>query len=174
MNVISLNNAGVTDLAGNAGAGVTDSNNFFIDTQRPTATITMANTALKRGESTTVTFTFSEKVTGLDIGDVTVPNGRLSALSTADGGLTYTATFTPKSYIRDSTNVITLDGTTAGVSDAAGNALIGTAASANYSVQSVPGGFRGFVWHIYDFVVNQVIRPIGGFLHVLFFGPPAH
>lgn len=174
-NVITVDLAGVTDAAGNAGVGTVDSNNYAVeDTQAPTAAITMANTSLKRGQSTTVTFTFSEKVTGFDIGDVTVANGRLSALSTADGGLTYTATFTPKSYVRDSTNMITLNGTGAGVSDAAGNALIGTAASANYSVQTVPGGFRGFVWHIYDFVVNQVIRPIGGFFHMLFFGPPPH
>ncbi|UNB51969.1 Ig-like domain-containing protein [Mycolicibacterium sp. YH-1] len=174
-NVISVAMTGVTDVAGNAGVGIVDSNNYAVeDTKAPTATITMANTALKRGQSTTVTFTFSERVTGFDIGDVTVANGRLSGLSTADGGLTYTATFTPKSYVSDSTNTITLNSTGAGISDAVGNAYIGTTASANYSVKTVPGGIKGFVWHIYDFVVNQVIRPIGGFFHMLFFGPPPH
>lgn len=174
-NVISVAMIGVTDVAGNAGVGIVDSNNYAVeDTKAPTATITMANTALKRGQSTTVTFTFSEKVTGFDIGDVTVANGRLSGLSTADGGLTYTATFTPNTYVSDSTNTITLNSTGAGISDAAGNAYIGTTVSANYSVKTVPGGIKGFVWHIYDFVVNQVIRPIGGFFHMLFFGPPPH
>jgi hypothetical protein len=32
----------VADVAGNAGSGTTDSNNYAIDTQRPTATIVVA------------------------------------------------------------------------------------------------------------------------------------
>ncbi|HET7740253.1 MAG TPA: Ig-like domain-containing protein [Mycobacterium sp.] len=145
-----------------------------MDTQRPTATISVADTVLRDGQSTTVTFTFSEAVTGFTNADLTVSNGTLSGLSTADGGLTYTATFTPNTYVSDSTNTITLNGTGAGISDAVGNAYIGTTVSANYSVKTVPGGIKGFVWHIYDFVVNQVIRPIGAFFHMLFFGPPPH
>lgn len=173
-NVITLNNTGVSDMAGNAGVGVTSSNNISIDTQRPTATISVADTVLRDGQSTTVTFTFSEAVTGFNNSDIAVTNGRLSGLSTADGGLTYTATFTPNTYVSDSTNTITLNGTGAGISDAVGNAYVGTTVSANYSVKTVPGGIKGFVWHIYDFVVNQVIRPIGAFFHMLFFGPPPH
>jgi hypothetical protein len=38
----------------------------------------------------------------------------------------------------------------------------------------VPGGFRGFVWSVFDFLVNDVVRPIGQFVHMLFFGPPPH
>jgi hypothetical protein len=37
----------VTDLAGNAGVGTTDSNNYAIDTLRPTATIVVADTSLR-------------------------------------------------------------------------------------------------------------------------------
>ncbi|EPM72573.1 BNR repeat-containing glycosyl hydrolase, partial [Pseudomonas syringae pv. actinidiae ICMP 18804] len=59
-NLISLNNAGVADLAGNAGTGVTNSGNFTIDTVRPTATVVVADSALSIGETSLVTITFSE------------------------------------------------------------------------------------------------------------------
>ncbi|WP_034374585.1 Ig-like domain-containing protein, partial [Comamonas testosteroni] len=110
-NLITLNNAGVTDKAGNAGVGSTDSNNYAIDTLRPTATITVADTALAVGETSTVTITFSEAVTGLDIGDFTVANGVLSNLSSSDGGITWTAILTPTASVTDTTNVIALDNT---------------------------------------------------------------
>jgi hypothetical protein len=133
-NVITLDNTGVADSAGNAGTGTTTSNNYAIDTQRPTATIVVADTALIAGETTTVTFTFSEAVSGFTLADVTVANGILSALSSSDGGITWTATFTPTAGVSDATNVITLALT--GVADLAGNAGTGTATSANYTVST--------------------------------------
>jgi hypothetical protein len=39
------------DAAGNTGSGTTDSNNYAIDTQRPTATIVVTDTALAVGET---------------------------------------------------------------------------------------------------------------------------
>ncbi|WP_421578229.1 Ig-like domain-containing protein, partial [Shinella sp. M31] len=63
-NLITLDNTGVADLAGNAGTGITNSNNYSVDSQRPTATIVVADTALAAGETSLVTFTFSEAVTG--------------------------------------------------------------------------------------------------------------
>ncbi|EGH68882.1 hypothetical protein PSYAC_29166, partial [Pseudomonas syringae pv. actinidiae str. M302091] len=45
-NLISLNNAGVSDLAGNAGSGTSNSGNFTIDTVRPSATVVVADSAL--------------------------------------------------------------------------------------------------------------------------------
>jgi hypothetical protein len=63
-NLITLDNS-VADLAGNAGSGTTDSNNYAIDTVRPTATIVVADTSLTAGETSLVTITFSEAVTGL-------------------------------------------------------------------------------------------------------------
>jgi hypothetical protein len=63
-NLITLDNS-VADLAGNAAAGTTDSNNYAIDTVRPTATIVVADTSLTAGETSLVTITFSEAVTGL-------------------------------------------------------------------------------------------------------------
>ncbi|UVN43828.1 Ig-like domain-containing protein [Pseudomonas mosselii] len=134
-NVITLDNTGVTDAAGNAGAGTTDSNNYAIDTQRPTATIVMADSNLTVGETTTVTITFSEAVSGFTLADLTAPNGTLSGLSSSDGGITWTATFTPTVNVQDTTNVITLNNT--GVADLAGNVGAGTTSSANYTVSTL-------------------------------------
>ncbi|WP_442960608.1 beta strand repeat-containing protein [Pseudomonas chlororaphis] len=134
-NLITLNNSGVSDAAGNAGSGSTDSNNFIIDTGRPTATIVLADTALKAGEATTVTITFSEAISGFTNSDLTVANGTLGALSSSDGGVTWTATFTPAINISDSSNQITLNN--AGVIDAVGNTGSGTTDSANYVIDTV-------------------------------------
>ncbi|WP_448110142.1 Ig-like domain-containing protein [Pseudomonas lini] len=134
-NLITLNNTGVSDLAGNAGSGTTDSNNYAIDTVRPTATIVVADTALRIGETSLVTITFSEAVSGFTNADLTITNGTLTAVSSSDGGITWTATFTPTASINDTTNLITLDNT--GVSDLAGNAGSGTTDSNNYAIDTV-------------------------------------
>jgi hypothetical protein len=134
-NVISLDNTGVNDLAGNAGSGTTDSSNYAIDTQRPTATIVVSDASLSAGETSAVTITFSEAVSGFTNADLSVPNGTLSSVSSSDGGITWTATFTPDVGIRDTTNLITLNNT--GVSDLAGNAGAGTTNSANFSIDTV-------------------------------------
>ncbi|TCV68874.1 Ig-like domain-containing protein [Pseudomonas fluorescens] len=133
-NVITLANGGVADLAGNVGSGTTDSNNYSVDSQRPTATIVLSDSVLKPGETAQVTITFSEAVTGFSNADLTVANGTLSAVSSSDGGLTWTATFTPTLGVTDATNLISLDNT--GVSDAAGNTGAGTTDSANYAVET--------------------------------------
>nr|WP_322791186.1 Ig-like domain-containing protein [Pseudomonas cucumis] len=134
-NLITLNNTGVSDLAGNAGSGTTDSNNYAIDTLRPTATIVVADTALRIGETSLVTITFNEAVTGFTNADLTITNGTLTAVSSSDGGITWTATFTPTASITDTTNLITLNNT--GVSDAVGNAGSGTTDSNNYAIDTV-------------------------------------
>ncbi|WP_223432409.1 Ig-like domain-containing protein, partial [Pseudomonas sp. GL-B-26] len=134
-NLITLNNTGVSDLAGNAGSGTTDSNNYAIDTVRPTATIVVADTSLRIGETSLVTITFSEAVSGFTNADLTITNGTLTAVSSGDGGITWTATFTPTASLNDTTNLITLDNT--GVSDLAGNAGSGTTDSNNYAIDTV-------------------------------------
>ncbi|WP_171832488.1 Ig-like domain-containing protein [Comamonas thiooxydans] len=134
-NLITLDNSGVADAAGNVGSGTTDSNNYAIDTQRPTATIVVADNALKVGETSLVTITFSEAVTGFTNADLTVANGTLSAVSSSDGGITWTATFTPTSNVTDASNLITLDNT--GATDAAGNVGSGTTGSNNYAIDTV-------------------------------------
>ena len=65
-NVISLNSGGIVDLAGNLNVGGTDSNNYALDTERPTATIVLSDSVLKPGETAQVTITFSEAVTGFN------------------------------------------------------------------------------------------------------------
>src|SRR5690606_24909139 len=76
-NVISLNNTGYTDAADNTGTGTTDSGSYSIDTLRPTASITIDDSALNVGETAMVTISFSEAVSGLDVADFTVANGTL-------------------------------------------------------------------------------------------------
>src|SRR6185369_5544131 len=121
-----------TDLAGNAGSGGTSAN-YTVDTTAPTtASVTMSDSALQIGDTSTVTITFSEKVTSFDNSDVTVENGTLSTLGTADGGTTWTATFTPTANIEDTSNVVTVAST---FTDLAGNAGSG-ATSANYTVDT--------------------------------------
>lgn len=136
-NVIALNMAGVTSVSGSvAGVGTQNSNNYAIDTLRPSlvSAMSVSDTALRIGETATVTFTFNEAVTGFTAADLTVPNGALSGLSSSNGGITWTATLTPGASITDATNVITLDYT--GVADGAGNAGTGTANSGNYAVDT--------------------------------------
>ncbi|MCK6425313.1 MAG: Ig-like domain-containing protein [Burkholderiaceae bacterium] len=133
-NLITLANSGLTDAAGNAGSGTTASNNYAIDTLRPTASIVVADTALAVGETSLVTITFSEAVTGFTNADLTVDNGSLSAVSSADGGITWTATFTPTAGIEDTSNLITL--ANSGLTDAAGNAGSGSTDSNTYAIDT--------------------------------------
>ena len=107
------------------------------DTTAPTLTtpITISDTALQIGDTATVTFTFSEAVTGFTNDDLTIENGTLSSVSSSDGGTTWTATLTPTAGVSDPSNIITLDMT--GVADAASNAGSGIATSDNYEVSTV-------------------------------------
>jgi gliding motility-associated-like protein len=134
-NLITLANTGVSDAAGNTGSGTTNSNNYAVDTARPTATIVVADAVLIAGETSLVTITFSEAITGFDNADLTIANGTLSAVSSADGGITWMATFTPINNVADPTNLITLDKT--GVADAAGNAGTGPTNSNNYIISTI-------------------------------------
>ncbi|HIQ45440.1 MAG TPA: DUF4347 domain-containing protein [Pseudomonas oleovorans] len=133
-NLITLDNTGYTDAAGNSGSGSTDSNSYSIDTQRPSATVVVADSTLKAGQSTSVTITFSEAVSGLTTADFSVANGALSNLASSDGGITWTATLTPNANVTDTSNVITLDNT--GYTDAAGNTGTSSTDSNNYAIDS--------------------------------------
>ncbi|MCW8171025.1 hypothetical protein D8B22_18380 [Verminephrobacter aporrectodeae subsp. tuberculatae] len=135
-NTLGINLAGVSDIAGNAGQGSVRSGNYAVKTQPPTATITLADTALAAGETTTVTFTFSETVTGFTRDDVVLSdaNGTLGEPTTSDNGRTWTATFTPTANVEDSSNTISVN--LAGVSNTAGTAGSGQASSANYGIDT--------------------------------------
>jgi hypothetical protein len=134
-NLIVLDASQVSDTAGNAGSGIAISNNYAIDAERPTATISIANPNLTVGQTTTVTFSFSEKVSGFNLDDLSVANGTLSNLATSDGGKTWTATLTPTANLNDPSNFITLDNRL--VNDLAGNAGSGYANSNNYTINTV-------------------------------------
>jgi hypothetical protein len=133
-NVLSLDLTGIINGAGNAGVGTVDSANYAVDTLRPDATITMSDSVLERGDTATVTFAFTEAVVGFDSGDVTAPNGTLTAPISGDGGLTWTATFTPAADTTVASNTITVD--LSGVADAAGNAGLGTASSTTFAIDT--------------------------------------
>src|SRR5690606_36001197 len=84
-NLIILTNSGTVDQAGNAGTGTTSSNNYTIDTLRPTASIVVADTALSAGETSLVTISFNEAVSGFTLADLTVAIGTIAGLSSGDG-----------------------------------------------------------------------------------------
>ena len=77
----------VTDVAGNVSSTLTIPA-FVIDTTPPTVvSFVLADTALKVGETSLVTLTFSEAVTGFaSADDITVVNGSLSTMSSTDSG----------------------------------------------------------------------------------------
>jgi hypothetical protein len=133
-NIITLDNTGVTTGAGNPGVGVTNSANYAIDTLRPIATVSLDDNALKIGDAATLTVTFSDAVSGFTNADLAIANGTLGAVASSDGGVTWSATFTPAAGVTDAANVITVD--TSGVTDAAGNAGVGSTSSANYTIDT--------------------------------------
>ena len=100
----------------------------------PTATIVVADNALKAGETSGVTITFSEAVSGFTNADLTIANGTLSNVSSSDGGVTWTATFTPTINVTDTSNLISLDNS--GVTNASGNSGVGVTDSNNYAIDT--------------------------------------
>ncbi|WND02941.1 Ig-like domain-containing protein [Temperatibacter marinus] len=132
-NVITVAASSVTDASGNANAQATSAS-YAVDTDRPGVTITVDDTSLSIGETTTVTFTFDEAVTGFTLADVSAENGTLSNL-VQDGSnpLVYTATLTPTASVEDTSNVITVAASS--VTDASGNANA-QATSASYAVDT--------------------------------------
>ncbi|MCW8209400.1 hypothetical protein D8B24_20855, partial [Verminephrobacter aporrectodeae subsp. tuberculatae] len=139
-NTIRVNFAGVRDVAGNAGTGAATSANYTMDTRDtsdPTTTITLADSLLTVGETTTVSFHFSEPVTGFDASDINLSNanGSLGPLTPNANRTAWTATFTPTANVNAGTNTICVN--LAGVRNAAGNAGTGNAISANYSVDTM-------------------------------------
>ncbi|MCX8520264.1 MAG: Ig-like domain-containing protein, partial [Rhodoferax sp.] len=90
---ISVAAGNYSDAAGNPGsAGTTPM--LTVDTKAPTLAITSDKSALKAGETATLTFTFSETPTDFDSSDISVSgSGTLGTLS--GNGSVRTATFTP-------------------------------------------------------------------------------
>jgi hypothetical protein len=145
---VSISNLGGTNgtlilnLVGSTGLDHSPTNlpfagdSYTLDHAAPTATIVVADAALTVGETSPVTFTFDEPVTGFTNSDLTVPNGTLSAVASSDGGITWTATFTPAANLVAPTNVVTL--ANGGVRDLAGNPNVGTISSNNFAIDTQP------------------------------------
>ncbi|MCW8200965.1 flagellar hook-length control protein FliK, partial [Verminephrobacter aporrectodeae subsp. tuberculatae] len=127
-NTIGVNLAGVRNAAGTAGTGSASSTNYSIDTKRPVPTyITIADTKLCAGESTTVTLAFSEALnrdsfTLADLGFMSNASsnfGTLSDLRTTDG-ITWQFTLTAPTS-GDSSTGQAIVFYMPGVTDVAGN-----------------------------------------------------
>ena len=88
-NLITLDNT-VEDVSGNTGTEPRTPTTTP-STRGATHAIVVADAALNVGETSGVTITFSEAVTGFDNADLTIANGTLSAVSTTDR-VTCTAT----------------------------------------------------------------------------------
>ena len=125
-NALSLNGstlqdprAGTTTLIA---PGTPDNSGYTVDTTAPFLSITSNVGQLKIGETANITFTFSEDpgttfVWNGSIGDVTLSNGTMSAISGA--GTTRTAVFTPTPSLNSGTANISVSAGT--YQDAAGN-----------------------------------------------------
>jgi hypothetical protein len=73
-----------------------------------TPVITLDDYRLSVGESTTVTFTFSEQPISFVVDDIVAENGVISNFTVTGSPLVYTATFTPTSEVNYTTNAITI------------------------------------------------------------------
>ena len=90
---VSVPAGSYTDLVGNPGSAGSD--DTAIDTVAPSVVVDIVDGQLIDGETTPVTFTFSEAVTGFALGDIIATHGTLSNLSTTDN-ISWSATFTPE------------------------------------------------------------------------------
>ncbi|SVB48766.1 uncharacterized protein METZ01_LOCUS201620, partial [marine metagenome] len=124
--------ASYTDTAGNAG-GTGTSANYIVETQAPSvSSVTVSDTALKAGDTATLTIVFSEAVAAFANEDVTIGSGAISTLASSDS-ITWTATLTPTADTEDAANTVDV---AASYTDTAGNA--GAAgASSNYAVDTL-------------------------------------
>ncbi|ABM04553.1 cadherin domain protein [Psychromonas ingrahamii 37] len=106
------------DVAGEGSIGITSQINtqqvspatiISVDFTGPViSSVNFSDTALKVGETSLVTITFNEAVSGFDINDITVENAILSELSVTDNPRIYTAILTPDAGVDDATNLISL------------------------------------------------------------------
>uniref|UniRef100_UPI0025B6C2B8 choice-of-anchor K domain-containing protein n=1 Tax=Aeromonas caviae TaxID=648 RepID=UPI0025B6C2B8 len=77
--------------------------------------------------------TFSEKVTGFELGDLTVVGGTVTGLTSSDGGKTWTGTFTPTPGFEGTASVTVNEGS---YTDLAGNAGTGGSDTADTDTQA--------------------------------------
>ncbi|AUY10648.1 retention module-containing protein [Aeromonas sp. ASNIH2] len=128
---VTVNSGSYTDLNGNAGTGGSD--RAPVDTAAPSVEVNIVDDKLTVGESSPVTFTFSEKVTGFELGDLTVVGGTVTGLTTADGGKTWTGTFTPTPGFEGTASVTVNEGS---YTDLNGNAGTGGSDTAGADIKA--------------------------------------
>ncbi|NVD97766.1 DUF4214 domain-containing protein [Massilia sp. BJB1822] len=100
----------------------------------PTATVTLNDTLLHRGETAKITVTFSEKIEGLTLGSFTANNGKVSDLKSSADGKVWEATFTPDAgtQVGNAAVSVMLDH----VQDMGGTAGKGSAESASFTIDT--------------------------------------
>ncbi|MFQ2552760.1 Ig-like domain-containing protein, partial [Aeromonas caviae] len=127
---VTVKDGSYTDLNGNVGTGGSD--DTAIDTQAPSVVVNIVDDQLTVGETSDVTFTFSEKVTGFELGDLTVVGGTVTGLTSSDGGKTWTGTFTPTPGYTGEASVTVKDGS---YTDLNGN--VGTGGSDDTAIDTL-------------------------------------
>ncbi|MFI0845977.1 Ig-like domain-containing protein [Mesorhizobium sp. IMUNJ 23232] len=134
---IALNGATIRDAAGNdadtAGAIANPTGTVAVETTAPTVSIVVDDAALISGETSLVTFTFSEAPSNFTNDDVTVGNGTLSQILPTGDPLVFTAILTPDAGVENASNVVTV-GTN--WTDAAGNPPAASTNSNSYAVDT--------------------------------------
>ncbi|MCW8167434.1 flagellar hook-length control protein FliK, partial [Verminephrobacter aporrectodeae subsp. tuberculatae] len=100
----------VADAAGNPATGnSTTSANYSVNTVAPQLlSIVLDDSALKIGETATVTVSFSEAVSGLTAAHLSTPHGALGALTRSADGLSWTGTLTPAENTTAASNAISV------------------------------------------------------------------
>ncbi|MBL0519297.1 Ig-like domain-containing protein, partial [Aeromonas caviae] len=127
---VTVKDGSYTDLNGNVGTGGSD--DTAIDTLAPSVVVNIVDPQIIAGETSDVTFTFSEKVTGFELGDLTVVGGTVTGLTTSDGGKTWTGTFTPTPGYTGEASVTVKDGS---YTDLNGN--VGTGGSDDTAIDTL-------------------------------------
>ncbi len=123
----------VTDAAGNSNTPVTLSS-FEIDLTAGSLAITLDNTDLVDGGTSTITFSFEETPVGFSASDISAENAMISNLvvDSSDDKI-YTAILTPVLELTDATNIVSVLGSS--YEDSAGNSG-SSANSPNYTITS--------------------------------------
>ncbi|MAA96177.1 MAG: hypothetical protein CML21_16915 [Rheinheimera sp.] len=115
-----------TDTAGNTSSS-TNLGPVTVDQSLPTLTITTDDSTLATGEATTITFNFSEEITGFDLSDIAVTGGVLSGLTQdPTNPNVWTATF-----VANGTAAISIVVANESYNDVAGNVGVGDSTSIN-------------------------------------------
>ncbi|REE01506.1 MBG domain-containing protein [Marinoscillum furvescens] len=127
-------NFDVSDVAGNLATGLVHSDTFRVDSQGPTVSIAVAKNLLLIDDSTLVTITFSEAVSGFDKSDITFSKGELLDMTTQDS-IVFETIFVPARETASAENQISI--TSQGYTDVAGNIGSVIALSNTFEINTV-------------------------------------